>query len=139
MKNFSFILSVLFFSLLFTSCRGCNGKRVATEAAEFVEKKASKYIERESKAFEDEESSALRTYKNKRRADRIRDNIDNLLEEDEEEYVPQQTIIQCPQCNGGGIVYVVDAYGNIVTDYYGNAQTMYCPNCQGQGRVVVYQ
>lgn len=139
MKNLICILCVFVFSLLFTSCRGSSGKRVATEAAEFVEKKASKYIERESKAFEDEESSALKTYKNKRRAERVRDNIEDFFEEDEEEYVPQQTIIQCPQCNGGGIVYVVDAYGNIVTDYYGNAQTMYCPNCQGQGRVVVYQ
>lgn len=139
MKRRVFILSFFIIAILLCSCKGSGGKKIATEATEFIEKKAGKYLNRDAKTFESEESSALRTYKNKRRADRLRENIDEHLEEDAEEYVPQQIVIQCTQCNGGGIVYVVDGFGNIVTDYYGNAQTMYCPNCKGQGRIVVYQ
>lgn len=45
----------------------------------------------------------------------------------------------CPYCNGGGIVYVTDMYGNVLVDYYGNPQTITCGNCGGSGQVIVYQ
>lgn len=39
----------------------------------------------------------------------------------------------CSTCNGTGVVYQIDPYGNIVTDYYGNVQYFWCPSCAGTG------
>lgn len=40
----------------------------------------------------------------------------------------------CSTCNGYGVVYQIDAYGNAVTDYYGNILYFYCPHCNGTGK-----
>lgn len=40
----------------------------------------------------------------------------------------------CSTCNGYGVVYQIDSYGNPVTDYYGNIQFLYCPSCGGTGQ-----
>ena len=40
----------------------------------------------------------------------------------------------CSTCNGYGVVYQIDAYGNAITDYYGNIQYFYCPHCNGTGK-----
>ena len=37
-----------------------------------------------------------------------------------EETTPQAYYATCPYCNGGGIVYATDMYGNVLADYYGN-------------------
>lgn len=42
--------------------------------------------------------------------------------------------LPCSTCNGYGVVYQIDAYGNAITDYYGNILYSYCPHCNGTGR-----
>ncbi len=39
----------------------------------------------------------------------------------------------CLTCNGYGILYSVDLYGNPIVDYYGNFQFTGCHNCNGYG------
>ena len=65
----------------------------------------------------------------------IYDDVDN----DYEDTQSQANYATCPYCNGGGIVYATDMYGNVLVDYYGNPQTITCGNCGGSGQVIVYQ
>lgn len=39
----------------------------------------------------------------------------------------------CGTCNGYGVVYLVNEYGQALTDYDGNYQFQLCPNCGGTG------
>lgn len=50
---------------------------------------------------------------------------------------PSSTYIQCSQCNGAGAVYIIDYYGNIQYDYYGNPMITQCTNCGGAGSILV--
>ena len=49
----------------------------------------------------------------------------------------QSRIVPCARCSGQGFLYRVDNYGNILTDYNGNAIVVSCPNCGGKGVVQV--
>ena len=40
----------------------------------------------------------------------------------------------CSTCNGYGVVYEIDSYGNAITDGYGNVQLFFCPDCGGNGQ-----
>lgn len=134
-----FLLSLTALAVCFSSCRGSAGKRAATEATEFIEKKGGKLLEKEgSRAVEEEESAAQKYLKAKRRADRVQDMVDGFTE-DEPQYQPQPVAVVCGQCGGSGAVYLVDGYGNIVYDYYGNPQVSVCPVCGGTGQQIVYQ
>lgn len=123
----------------FSSCRGSAGKKAATEATEFLEKKGSRFLEKEgSRAVEEEESAAQRYIKAKRRADRVQDIVDGFTEE-EPQRQPQAVAVVCGQCGGNGAVYLLDGYGNIMYDYYGNPQVSVCPVCSGAGQQTMYQ
>lgn len=137
--RFFVILSLAMLVVGLSSCKGSAGKKAATEAAEFIEKEGSRLLEKEgSRAVEEEESAAERYLKAKRRADRVQDVVDGITEE-EPQYQPQAVAVICGQCGGCGIVYLVDGYGNIMFDYYGNPQTSVCPVCGGSGQQIVYQ
>lgn len=43
------------------------------------------------------------------------------------------TVNPCVYCNGYGVVYQVDQYGNALIDYNGNYQIVFCPACGGTG------
>lgn len=45
-----------------------------------------------------------------------------------EKNATQAYYVACPYCNGVGVVYVTDIYGNVLVDYYGNPQTTTCGN-----------
>ena len=134
-----------------TSCNGSAGKKAATEVIKAFEKESGS-LERNAGRFERAAVSAegssgklskeaeeeYSTYSKYRKAKKWGERVDNCLGNDDESE-PQAVTITCPQCQGNGIVYATDMYGNVIYDYYGNAQTTYCPNCQGNGPVVVYQ
>ena len=153
------VIVLLFFcafvTISFSSCKGSGGKRTATEAIEFIEKKtagkAASSIEREAGQIErtiEENADDAYNSTSSRRVRRLRhsfdegndgneDNIDN--NEEYGETTTQAYTTVCPYCNGGGIVYARDIYGNVLIDYYGNPQTTVCGNCGGNGQVIVYQ
>ena len=122
---------------LSTSCRGAGGKKAATEAVEYVERKAATMgddASRLSRESEEEYSS----YSNYRKARKLQDRIDRISEEDEETGgMSQPVTIPCPHCQGNGMVYVTDTYGNMMFDYYGNPQVTYCPQCGGTKQVTL--
>lgn len=135
-----------------TSCNGSAGKKAATEVIKAFEKESGS-LERNAGRFERaavsaEESSGklskeaeeeYNTYSKYRKAKRSADRAQEFFEEDEQQATPQAVTITCPYCQGNGMVYATDAYGNVVFDYYGNPQVTFCPKCQGNGQVVVYQ
>lgn len=146
--NKSNLTIMLFFSVLgltfFTSCKGSAGKKAATETLEFIEKKAASKaassVEREAgqveRAIEENADDAYRSTRSSRpRHYSSYDDDDN----DYEDTQSQANYATCPYCNGGGIVYATDMYGNVLVDYYGNPQTITCGNCGGSGQVIVYQ
>lgn len=146
--NKSNLTIMLFFSVLgltfFTSCKGSAGKKAATETLEFIEKeaasKAASSVEREAgqveRAIEENADDAYRSTRSSRpRHYSSYDDDDN----DYEDTQSQANYATCPYCNGGGIVYATDMYGNVLVDYYGNPQTITCGNCGGSGQVIVYQ
>ena len=149
--NKSNLTIMLFFSVLgltfFTSCKGSAGKKAATETLEFIEKKAANKaassVEREAgqveRAIEENADDAYRSTRSSRpsrpRHYSSYDDYDN----DYEDTQSQVNYATCPYCNGGGIVYATDMYGNVLVDYYGNPQTITCGNCGGSGQVIVYQ
>lgn len=149
--NKSNLTIMLFFSVLeltfFTSCKGSAGKKAATETLEFIEKKAASKaassVEREAgqveRAIEENADDAYRSTRSSRpsrpRHYSSYDDADN----DYEDTQSQVNYATCPYCNGGGIVYATDMYGNVLVDYYGNPQTITCGNCGGSGQVIVYQ
>lgn len=146
-------LSLLFgVCLMFSSCRGSGGKKVATEAIEFFEKEAggiernATRLEKGASSIGDDASKVNSKTQERysgsglRRAKKASEQIDGLFGEDEEpERMPQPVAVICPQCQGAGMVYMTDMYGNVVFDYYGNPQVVPCPNCGGTGQVVTYQ
>lgn len=152
MKNvqilFCFTISILIgVCLLLSSCKGSGGKKAATEAMEFLEKETGS-IERNASRIEKDNASKLHnnlqeeygSYSKYRRAKQRVEKIDKYLGEDEDpESTPQPVSIDCPRCQGNGMVYMTDMYGNVVFDYYGNPQVVTCPNCGGTRQVVVYQ
>lgn len=149
--NKSNLTIMLFFSVLeltfFTSCKGSAGKKAATEALEFIEKKAASKaassVEREAgqveRAIEENADDAYRSTRSSRPS---RPRHYSSYDDDDNDYEDTQSQVNyatCPYCNGGGIVYATDMYGNVLVDYYGNPQTITCGNCGGSGQVIVYQ
>lgn len=150
---------VIYITLLVTcviglsSCRGCGGKKVATETLEFIEKEAGSLernagrLERGAPVVEEnankviksaeEEYNSCNNYRKYRNAKKWEDRIENYLEDDET--TPQPVTVPCPHCQGNGMVYATDMYGNVVFDSYGNPQVINCPQCGGNGVVVTYQ
>lgn len=68
-------------------------------------------------------SDAIRYLKTKNRMEMAEDLYNEITAPD-----------PCSTCNGYGVVYQIDSYGNPVTDYYGNIQFLYCPSCGGTGQ-----
>ena len=149
--NKSNLTIMLFFSVLeltfFTSCKGSAGKKAATETLEFIEKKAASKaacsVEREAgqveRAIEENADDAYRSTRSSRPS---RPRHYSSYDDDDNDYEDTQSQVNyatCPYCNGGGIVYATDMYGNVLVDYYGNPQTITCGNCGGSGQVIVYQ
>lgn len=100
---------ILIFCSIFTlsSFVSCKGKQV-------------KAIYEGYRAFT--ESDAYKCYKAYHRAQTVK----NLL-------ASQPSYSLCEKCNGYGILYLVDSYGNPMLDAYGNYSTVICDNCQGYG------
>lgn len=115
-----------------SSCGGSSGKRAATEVIESIEKEAGS-LERNVGRMERSTKNANKASKSRRRHNRG----DNCYEETET--TPQPVTVPCPHCQGNGMVYATDMYGNLIYDYYGNPQVVYCPQCGGKGVVVTYQ
>lgn len=148
--NKSNLTIMLFFSVLgltfFTSCKGSAGKKAATETLEFIEKKAANKaassVEREAgqveRAIEENADDAYRSTRSSRPS-RPRHHSSYDDDNDYEDTQSQANYATCPYCNGSGIVYATDMYGNVLVDYYGNPQTITCGNCGGSGQVIVYQ
>lgn len=57
----------------------------------------------------------------------------NRIQMAEDIYNGYTSSTPCSTCNDYGVVYQVDTYGNIVTDYNGNVQYFFCPTCGGTG------
>ena len=77
---------------------------------------------------------AVETYKAANRSDAIRYlKTKNRIEMAEDIYNNYISSSPCSMCNGYGVVYKTDAYGNAITDYYGNVQLFFCPVCGGSG------
>ena len=138
-----------------SSCRGSGGKKVATETLEFIEKEAGSLernagrLERGASVVEEnankviksaeEEYNSCNNYRKYRNAKKWEDRIENYLEDEDNGTAPQPVTVPCPHCQGNGMVYATDMYGNVVFDYYGNPQVVNCPQCGGHGVVVTYQ
>lgn len=41
----------------------------------------------------------------------------------------------CSSCNGYGVLYLADEYGNAIVDDYGNFSFVQCDDCDGNGYV----
>lgn len=133
------LMSICLLPLSLTGCRGSAGKKVATEALEIIEKKgaskAASAIERDASQIERSAAREAEGYNSGRsRTYRPRH---SSYDEDESSYQPQVYTVQCSQCGGSGAVYIVDYYGNIQYDYYGNPVIGQCPNCGGAGSILV--
>lgn len=109
------------------SCRGAGSRKAASEAMELLEKKASGSVGREASYVEkgigkeaEEEYGHQRGYRPRPRRNYNQSSYSTMA---------------CPQCQGNKIVYLVDNYGNPITDYNGNYQTITCPTCGGNGIV----
>lgn len=156
MKKVIYITLLITCVISLSSCRGSGGKKVATEALEFIEKEAGSLernagrLERGAMVVEEnankasksaeEEYNSYNSYQRYRKAKKWQDRIENCFEEDEEvETTPRPVTITCPHCQGNGMVYATDMYGNLIYDYYGNPQVVYCPQCGGNRVVVTYQ
>lgn len=85
-----------------------------------LSKRGSKYIE--------ENSGKIEEFIKNRKPNPNR--VKNLFEN-------QSRVVSCARCSGQGFLYRVDNYGNILTDYNGNAIVVTCPNCGGRGQVTV--
>ncbi len=129
------ILSILLFAM--TGCRGSASKRAATEVLELIEQKgaskAASTIEREASQIERNAAMETEGYN----AGRSRTRRPHHSSSDESSYQSQVYSVQCSQCGGSGVVYVLDYYGNIQYDYYGNPAMSKCSNCGGAGSILV--
>lgn len=126
-------------SISLAGCRGSAGKKAATEALELIERKgaskAASAIEREASQVERSAAREAEGYNSGRtRTYRPRH---SSYDEEESSYQPQVYTVQCSQCGGSGAVYMVDYYGNIQYDYYGNPVISQCPSCGGAGFFLV--
>ena len=164
MKKILLIAIVAVLAVGFSSCKGAAGRRVAQEAVEALSKKgASKgaklleeegsnlerraaTLEREATVLEEEEANASSSYRSRRHDSHLDDAYQGWNSDDDDDNQPQRqqrqpqlTYITCTQCGGYGQVYMRDAYGNLLFDYYGNALVMVCPGCNGVGVQAVYQ
>lgn len=139
--SFAFSIVAIISIFLLSGCKGSGGRRAATEAVEFIEKKAGS---KAATALEEEAGQAERTVIRETeeyapsRSSRPR-HPHHSSYDDDDTYEPQVYTVQCPQCGGSGIVYMVDYYGNIQYDYYGNPIVGQCPSCNGAGSVLVTQ
>lgn len=136
------LICVIALSFSATSCRGSAGKKAATEALELIEKKAgskaASAIEREAAQAERSAVREVEEY-NAGRSRTSRPHHHSSYDNDESEYEPQYYTVTCSQCGGAGAVYMVDYYGNIQYDYYGNPIVSQCPSCGGAGSILVSQ
>lgn len=140
LSNTLLLICAIALSLSATSCRGSAGKKAATEALELIEKKAgskaASAIEREAAQAERSAVREAEEYNaGRRRTSRPRHH--SSYDSDESEYEPQYYWVTCSQCGGVGAVYIVDYYGNIQYDYYGNPVVSQCPSCGGAGSILV--
>lgn len=138
-------LCIISFSL--TGCRGSAGKKAATKTIELIKKKggaskAATTIEREAPQMERNAVREAEGY-NTRGSRTYRPRYSSY-DEDESSYQPHESShqppiysVQCSQCGGSGMVYIVDFYGNIQYDYYGNPVISQCPSCGGIGFTLV--
>ena len=131
--SFGILTVIVFAAFLVSSCKGSAGKKAATETIEFIEKESSHYGDDVGKLLDEEGTKAVKSYESKPRMRRLHHGNDDASS------YQQPTIVMCGQCNGTGMVYLLDGYGNIMTDYYGNPQIAPCPACGGSGQQTVYQ
>lgn len=109
MKRFSLLVAGLACVLCLSSCNGKTAKttgRVVKEAWQEYRKVS--------------QSNGVRYLKAKNKLEQI-DNAINRYN-------------VCDACDGWGVVYHVDNYGNIITDYYGNPALFTCDYCGGSGK-----
>lgn len=130
------LLLICISTLFLTGCKGSAGKKAATEVIEIIEKKgaskAGSVIEREATQVERNAAREAEGY-NSGRSHRTHRPRHNSYDDDESSYEQQVYTVQCTQCSGSGIVYVVDSYGNVQYDYYGTPLISQCPSCGGSG------
>lgn len=140
-RKIIFIIFALSISVSFTSCRGSAGKKAATEALEIIEKKAgskaASTIERE--AAQSERAAVREAEKYNAGRNRSYRPRHHSSYDDDSYNEPRVYTVQCNQCGGAGAVYMVDYYGNIQYDYYGNPVVSQCPSCGGAGAILVTQ
>ncbi|MBD5194922.1 MAG: hypothetical protein HDS71_08880 [Bacteroidales bacterium] len=139
--NIFFICSLIIACLtFFSSCRGSAGKKAAKDVLELIEKKAGSKaataIEREAAQTERTVVRETEEY-NAGRSRSARRRHHSSHEDDDSYHQPQVYSVQCRQCGGAGAVYMVDYYGNIQYDYYGNPMVSQCPSCGGSGAILV--
>ncbi len=141
--NSAFILIIIAVASIIgmTGCKGAGSKKAATEALEFIEKKAGSKaataVEREANQAERAVVRESESYSPSRSGHSHRPRHGSY--DDEEDYEPQVYTVQCSQCGGAGAVYVLDYYGNIQYDYYGNPLVSQCLYCNGTGTILVSQ
>lgn len=140
MYKYLLFMAAILLAFSVCSCRGSASKKAATEAWELIEKKAgskaASAIEREAAQSEKSavrEAEEYETGRTRRPRPRHQSYDDNSGSQ------PQCYSVQCNQCGGAGVVYMVDYYGNIQCDYYGNPIVGQCPSCGGAGSILVYE
>lgn len=109
MKKFSLLVVILACAFCFSSC---NGKSAKT--TERVVKEAFQEYRKVS------QNDGVRYLRTKHKLEQI----DNAIN--------QRNV--CHTCDGYGVVYHIDNYGNIITDYYGNPALFTCDQCGGSGK-----
>ncbi len=112
MKRYG-IISIVVCAFVLTLC-GCKDARTTKKVIDTVRK--------EYKALNS--NNAYKYHKYKHRYETAKKYINNS----------NQTHL-CGTCNGYGVLYLIDAYGNAITDGYGNFQFTSCSNCGGNGYV----
>jgi len=111
MKHILTLSVILCVALSLVSCK--NGKQA---------KQIINVVKNEYKALN--ESSAYKNAKARLRYERAKEYINSSY-----------TYSICSTCNGYGMLYLADEYGNAVTDYNGNFTFVECEDCRGNGYV----
>ncbi|MBQ2980142.1 MAG: hypothetical protein IJE18_08565 [Bacteroidaceae bacterium] len=109
MKKIAIFVAIVLSVGLCISCRNSSNTKLFVDKAVKEYRAASK-------------SDAVRYLKTQNRINQAERLIDNYYSSS-----------SCSTCNGYGVVYQVDAYGNVITDYYGNTIYYFCPTCGGSG------
>lgn len=115
---------------------------MATEAVEILGGRgaasAESAIEREASQVERSVTKEAES-NNSWRSRRIRPRHNSFDDNDEEETSdePQIYRVSCSQCGGSGAVYMLDYYGNVQYDLYGNPMVSPCSYCGGAGTILV--